>query len=66
MRGGELVSFMNKHFMTELDVDGLHRISRKDWWKEFCLIFYLEATIRLSYVLRCHAQKYIGLDGYLL
>jgi len=32
--------------------------------KEFCLIFYLEATIGLSYALHHHAQKYIGLNGF--
>jgi hypothetical protein len=45
-------------------VDRLCRITRNDRRKEFCLIFYLEATIRLSYVLCRHAQKYIGLDGF--
>ena len=49
---------------SELDVNGLCRISRNDWGQEFCLIFYLEATIGLLYVLYCHAQKYIGLDGF--
>ena len=63
MMGGELVSIMDTHFMTELDVNGLRRISGNDWGKEFCLIFYLEVTIRLSYALCRHAQKYIGLDG---
>jgi len=55
---------MNMHFVTKLDVDGLCGITRNDWGKEFCLIFYLEATIRLSYVLHRHAQKYTGLDGF--
>jgi len=40
VRGGsELVLFMKMHPMTELGVDGLCRISRDDWGKEFCLIF---------------------------
>ena len=64
MRESELVLVMNAHFVTELDADGLCRISRNDWGKEFCFIFYLEATIRLSYTLRHHAQKYIGLNGF--
>jgi hypothetical protein len=55
---------MNMHSITELDVDGLCRISRNNWGKELCLIFYLEATIGLFYVLHHHAQKYIGLDGF--
>ena len=58
------MSFMDTHFVTELDADGLCRISRNDWGKELCLIFYHESTIRLSYVLHHHAQKYIGLDGF--
>jgi len=64
MKGSELVLFMNTHFMMELDVDGLCRISRNDWGKEFCLICYLEATIGLLYALCHHAQKYIGLDSF--
>ena len=64
MRESELMLFMDTHFMTELDANGLRRISRNNWGKEFCLIFHLEAAIRLSYVLCHHAQKYVGLDGF--
>jgi hypothetical protein len=60
MREREFVSFMDMHFVAELDGDVLCRTTRNDWGKEFCFIFYLETTIRLSYVLRLHAQKYIG------
>ena len=40
MRESELMSFMDMHFVAELDGDGLCRISRNDWGEEFCLIFY--------------------------
>ena len=64
MRRGELVLFMKMHSVTELDVDGMCGISRDDWGKEFCLIFYHGFTIRILYALVCHAQKYIGLNGF--
>jgi hypothetical protein len=57
MRESELVLFMDTHFVVELDVDGLCRITRNDQGKEFCLILYLEATIRLLYALHHHAQN---------
>ena len=63
-RRSELVSSMKTHSMTELNTDELCRISRNDSGKEFCFIFYPEATIGLLYVLGCHAQKYIGLNGF--
>ena len=62
-RGSELVSFMNMHSMTELDAYRLCRISRNDWGKEFCLIFYLEATIGLCMHLVVMPRN-IGLNGF--